>query len=91
MPIGHLTKVIVTYTKRFWKEQGLSGEVVHCPVYMGAEAYPVCLTFDATSSNNSPALVLFIGGKRAVDFGKLGVSRELLSRTVLKYDIHWKT
>ena len=74
MPVGHLTKAIVTYPKRFWKEQGLSGEAAHWPFYNGAEGYPVCLTFDATLCNGSPALVLFIGGKRALDLGKMRVS-----------------
>ena len=74
MPIGHLTKVIVTYPKRFWKELGLSGEAAHWPLYMGAEGYPACLSFDATSSSGSPALLLFVGGKRALDLGKMRVS-----------------
>lgn len=71
MPIGHLTKIILTYSKRFWKEKNLSGEAAHWPLYIGSEAYPVCVTFDATSSQGSPALVLFVGGKRALDLGKL--------------------
>ena len=80
MPVGHLTKIIVTYSKRFWKEQGLSGESVHWPLYKGSEAYPVCLTFDATSSNDSPALVIFVGGKRAVDLSKMRVSLATILR-----------
>eukprot|EP00794_Sanderia_malayensis_P003686 gene3686-4203_t len=71
MPVGHLTKIIVTYAKRFWKENGLSGEGVHWPMYMGSQAYPVCLTFDATSIKGSPALVMFVGGKRSIELGKM--------------------
>ena len=28
MPVGHLIKFIVTYAKPFWRENGLSGEIV---------------------------------------------------------------
>lgn len=35
---------------------------VHWPYYKEADGLPVSLTYDATSSTGSPALVGFIGG-----------------------------
>ena len=73
MPIAHLTKFIATYPRKFWKEKGYSGEAYHWPLYSGGQAAPVCLVFDASLTNGSPALVGFVGGKRAADFNKLEV------------------
>ncbi|XP_053331947.1 amine oxidase [flavin-containing] A isoform X2 [Clarias gariepinus] len=58
MPVGHMTKFIITYPTAFWKQKGFSGEIVahpslHCPF---------SVTFDATSPSGSPALVGFIAG-----------------------------
>ncbi|KAB5543816.1 hypothetical protein PHYPO_G00084020 [Pangasianodon hypophthalmus] len=61
MPVGHMTKFIITYPTAFWKQKGFSGEIVarpsiHCPFGV---------TFDATSPSGSPALVGFIAGVQA--------------------------
>ncbi|HSX38614.1 MAG TPA: FAD-dependent oxidoreductase [Chlamydiales bacterium] len=56
--MGSLAKVIVTFTKRFWIDRGLSGEVI-------CTEGPVSLVFDNSLVHNDeeiPALVAFIGG-----------------------------
>jgi monoamine oxidase len=59
MPMGATTKVIATYARAFWRERGLSGEVV-------AREGPIAVCFDNTSHDGAqPALVGFIVGERA--------------------------
>ncbi|KAK3549538.1 hypothetical protein QTP86_003630 [Hemibagrus guttatus] len=58
MPVGHMTKFIITYPTAFWKEKGFSGEIVAHP----SESCPFGVTFDASSPSGSPALVGFISG-----------------------------
>ncbi|KAG7322947.1 hypothetical protein KOW79_014293 [Hemibagrus wyckioides] len=58
MPVGHMTKFIITYPTAFWKEKGFSGEIVAHP----SESCPFGVTFDASSPGGSPALVGFISG-----------------------------
>ena len=64
---GHLIKCIVTYSERFWVKKGLSGMAVHWPYYKEAVNCPINLTYDATLSSGSPAIVGFIGGRFATD------------------------
>ncbi|XP_066507699.1 probable flavin-containing monoamine oxidase A [Hoplias malabaricus] len=61
MPVGHMTKFIITYPTAFWKQKGFSGEIVSRP----SEDCPFGVTFDATSPGGSPALVGFIAGEQA--------------------------
>ncbi|TTC59072.1 Amine oxidase [flavin-containing] A [Bagarius yarrelli] len=61
MPVGHMTKFIITYPTAFWKQKGFSGEIVAHP----SKSCPFGVTFDATSSSGSPALVGFIAGVQA--------------------------
>ncbi|XP_017563616.1 probable flavin-containing monoamine oxidase A [Pygocentrus nattereri] len=61
MPVGHMIKFIITYPTAFWKQKGLSGEIVARP----SENCPFGVTFDATSPRGSPALVGFIAGAQA--------------------------
>ncbi|CAG2246253.1 MAO [Mytilus edulis] len=71
MPVGLLNKVIITYEKSFWREAGCSGEIVTIGGPSSAEGCdegPLCIVYDATSSNNNAALVAFIGGKQAVQW-----------------------
>ncbi|XP_064163173.1 probable flavin-containing monoamine oxidase A isoform X1 [Anguilla rostrata] len=65
MPVGHLIKFIVTYPTAFWREKGFSGEVV----VQACAGCPFSVTFDATSPGGSPALVGFIAGGQASDWG----------------------
>ncbi|XP_071949079.1 probable flavin-containing monoamine oxidase A [Antedon mediterranea] len=67
MPIGHLMKFIVTLKKAFWRDAGLSGEVVSLggpPVVDGCDTGPIQLVYDAVTSNGSPALVGFFSNSR---------------------------
>jgi monoamine oxidase len=74
MPVGHLIKFIVTYATPFWRENGLSGEIVSFDdfkIFEGSEdssfegEAPVSLVYDATSANGNAALVGFISGVAA--------------------------
>uniref|UniRef100_A0A8B9JJA2 Amine oxidase n=1 Tax=Astyanax mexicanus TaxID=7994 RepID=A0A8B9JJA2_ASTMX len=58
MPVGHMTKFIITYPSAFWKQKGFSGEIVARP----GEDCPFAVTFDASTPRGSPALVGFIAG-----------------------------
>ncbi|GFR64874.1 amine oxidase [Elysia marginata] len=74
MPMGSLTKVILTYETAFWRDAGLSGEVVSNgggPVLTLCPTGPICLTYDATTEKGSPALVAFLGGNLAVAYASV--------------------
>ncbi|XP_039625601.1 probable flavin-containing monoamine oxidase A isoform X2 [Polypterus senegalus] len=60
--VGHMIKFIVTYETAFWRDMGLSGEIVN----RSTIEYPICVTYDATSSEGNPAIVGFISGEQAV-------------------------
>lgn len=68
-----MIKCIVTYSERFWKRNGLSGMAVHWPYYKEAADVPISLTYDATLSTGSPAIVGFIGGNHAAQKHDLDV------------------
>ena len=57
----------------FWREAGFSGEVVSngglSPI-KDCDVGPVGVVYDATSANNQPALLGFIGGLQAVQWQK---------------------
>ncbi|XP_035391620.1 probable flavin-containing monoamine oxidase A [Electrophorus electricus] len=72
MPVGHMTKFIITYPTAFWKRKGFSGEIVARP----SEDCPFGVTFDATSHQGSAALVGFIAGAQGSSWN----SRELVER-----------
>lgn len=62
-PMGATTKVLATYARPFWREQGFSGEAV-------ASDGPVTATFDNTSHDGAqPALVAFVVGEPARAWG----------------------
>ncbi|KAI5099495.1 putative flavin-containing monoamine oxidase A isoform X2, partial [Silurus meridionalis] len=61
MPVGHMTKFIITYPTAFWKQKGYSGEILARPSIQ----CPFGVTFDASSPSGSPALVGFIAGVQA--------------------------
>lgn len=59
VPMGSTVKVIVTYERPFWREQGFSGEVV-------CAGGPLSVVFDNTTHDNvQPALLAFIVGRAA--------------------------
>lgn len=59
IPMGSEVKVFVTYDRPFWRDDGLSGEVV-------SDGDPVAVVFDnSMPDGGQPALVALIGGKHA--------------------------
>ncbi|CAF4545478.1 unnamed protein product [Rotaria socialis] len=67
MPIGSYLKFIFIFDKAFWREDGLSGEVVSDGSFtsLGLSIGPLNYLIDGTSSNGTPALIGFIGGRCA--------------------------
>ena len=60
----------------FWRSDGNSGEVVTnggSSLSSNCTSGPLCLVFDKTSANGSPALVAFLGGSQAVEWRFMGV------------------
>ncbi|CAJ0582130.1 unnamed protein product, partial [Mesorhabditis spiculigera] len=58
---GNLIKFIATFQKAFWREKGYSGEIVSTGrTTTPGEVLPVISTYDACTSNGSPAIVGFI-------------------------------
>jgi monoamine oxidase len=62
---GTVIKVFVRYDRAFWRDRGLSGTV------MWREP-PSLFAFDASRNAAHPQLAFFIGGPRAVEWGRLG-------------------
>jgi monoamine oxidase len=60
MPMGSEVKVFATYDRAFWREAGLSGQVV-------TDGGPMSVAFDNTTpgAQSQPALLGLIGGKYA--------------------------
>ncbi|XP_005097724.1 probable flavin-containing monoamine oxidase A [Aplysia californica] len=73
MPMGSMIKVIVTFEKAFWRASNMSGEVVTdggISRVHGCARRPLCITYDGTSESGCPALIGFVGGQPAVEWGK---------------------
>ncbi|GMR57108.1 hypothetical protein PMAYCL1PPCAC_27303, partial [Pristionchus mayeri] len=61
MTPGHLIKFIVTYKSAFWREDGKSGEIISAGrTTIPGQILPIVCSYDATTSNGSPAIVGFI-------------------------------
>ncbi|CAF4928496.1 unnamed protein product [Rotaria sp. Silwood1] len=67
MPIGCCIKFISIFDKAFWREDGLSGEVISDGSFAphAHSIGPMTYLIDGTSSNGTPALLGFIGGRCA--------------------------
>jgi monoamine oxidase len=64
-PQGTLTKAAVVYDKPFWREDGLTGQVLY-------DQGPIAATFDDSPPDASQGAVFgFIGGDQARSFAKL--------------------
>jgi monoamine oxidase len=64
-PQGTLTKAAVVYDKPFWREDGLTGQVLY-------DQGPIAATFDDSPPDASLGAVFgFIGGDQARSFAKL--------------------
>lgn len=64
MPMGATTKVIAIYDRPFWREKGLSGEVV-------SDGKPFTVAFDNTTDSGTAALLGFVVGVPARRFSGL--------------------
>ncbi|CAF1073357.1 unnamed protein product [Rotaria sordida] len=67
MPIGSYLKFVFIFDKAFWREDGLNGEVISDGSFapLGLSIGPMTYLIDGTSSNGTPALIGFIGGRCA--------------------------
>ena len=75
-PMGATLKVHALYDRAFWREGGLSGEVVF------TDARPVSVAFDNSSYDGAqPALVAFVVGRQARLLGPL--TEDVRRRSVL--------
>lgn len=71
MPMGHLTKFVVTYERPFWREKGYSGEIVTgggIPLVADCDTGPLGVVYDNTTHKGSPALVGFIAGHQGIQW-----------------------
>lgn len=70
MPMGSVVKCIVTYPRPFWRDRGLSGEVV-------SDRGPVKLVFDDSPADGSHgALVGFVSGNEARAWGSFSADEK---------------
>jgi monoamine oxidase len=63
-PMGQTAKVIATYDRPFWRNKGLSGEVV-------CDGSPITIVYDNTTEDGVAALLCFIVGDNARRWGAL--------------------
>jgi monoamine oxidase len=68
-PQGNLTKVTVVYDRPFWRDDGLTGQVI-------ADGGPINVTFDDSPPDASKGVVFgFVGGDSARSFAALGTKQ----------------
>jgi monoamine oxidase len=66
-PMGSVVKCEAVYDKPFWREEGLTGQVV-------SDASPVKITFDNTPASGTPGVLLgFIEGRESRVWGEKSV------------------
>ncbi|KAL3876065.1 hypothetical protein ACJMK2_033949 [Sinanodonta woodiana] len=73
MPFSSMIKVIITYEQTFWRQAGQSGEVVTnggVSTSIECDKGPLCVVYDGTTCRGSPALIGFIGGQQAIQWGQ---------------------
>ncbi|XP_035464951.1 amine oxidase [flavin-containing] isoform X3 [Scophthalmus maximus] len=78
-----LRAAVTAIWQAFWKEKGFSGEIV-----AGSSTdCPFCVTFDATSPGGNAALVGFIAGRQASQWGskEAGQRRNAVVSSLVKY------
>jgi monoamine oxidase len=63
LPMGSVVKLLATYERPFWREQGWSGDVVDA-------TGPVPLAFDATQPGGDPVLATLVCGRRGRELGR---------------------
>lgn len=63
MPMASEVKIFATYQRAFWRDAGLSGQVV-------TDSGPLSVVYDNTTPNGQAALLGLIGGRYAHDWGQ---------------------
>lgn len=65
MPHGNVIKCLAVYERPFWRDDGLTGQVV-------SDAGPVCVAYDASAPDNEAGVLLgFLEGRHAIEAGRL--------------------
>ncbi len=76
--MGALTKVAAVYDKPFWREKGLTGQILNTDGLVSA-------TFDDSPQDGSPGVIFgFVGGDKCREYAKLS-SAEKRSRVLAEF------
>ncbi|XP_071107333.1 probable flavin-containing monoamine oxidase A [Haliotis cracherodii] len=73
-PLSNRITVLLTFKESFWRDRGWSGEILSSggqSTVSRCDSGPLCFACDATSADDNPAIVAFIGGHQAVQWGQL--------------------
>lgn len=82
MPSSHLIKFVATYSTAFWRKAGLSGDMARSTAKGVCESNPIAITFDATTSDGSPAILGFITSYAAAKWSTVTVCDSSIIMTV---------
>ena len=85
MHMGSYVKFVLTYDEAYWLNSGFSGDLVSAggvQKFLTVEGEPITVLCDGTTYDGVPALVGFLGGRLAVQWGQKGV--EALQSAVLE-------
>ena len=85
MNMGSYIKFVLTYDEAYWLSSGYSGDFVSAggvQKISSVEGEPITVLCDGTTFDDVPALVGFLGGRLAVQWGQLGV--EALQNAILE-------
>ncbi len=80
MPMGGTVKCFTFYDRTFWRDQGMSGEVV-------CDGRPLSVAFDNTTADGTPCLLGFVVGRVARSWS--GVDAEVRKASVLAQLARW--
>ena len=85
MSMGSYIKFVLTYDEAYWLNTGYSGDLVSAGGFQKVstlEGEPITVLCDGTTYDGVPALVGFLGGRLAVQWGQKGI--DALKSTVLE-------
>ena len=85
MNMGSYIKFVLTYDEAYWLNTGYSGDLVSAGGFQKVstlEGEPITVLCDGTTYDGVPALVGFLGGRLAVQWGQKGI--DALQNTVLE-------
>ncbi|XP_067672306.1 probable flavin-containing monoamine oxidase A [Haliotis asinina] len=84
-PLSNRITAVVTFRESFWRDRGWSGEILSSggpSTVSRCDSGPLCFACDATTAGDNPAIIAFIGGHQAVQWGQL--QKEERKRGVLE-------